>query len=86
MVFITAHIDIIASRKAGIPVAAAWADTAEPEKLQGLKPGEIFYTIKSFEDGCLTEYKVSYVGKKSTAHNKVFVKLRLDVKHSTINL
>jgi HAD superfamily hydrolase (TIGR01549 family) len=41
--------DIIASRKAGIPVvAAAWADTAEPEKLVALKPDEIFYTIQEF--------------------------------------
>jgi len=43
--------DIIASRKVGIPViAAAWADTAEPEKLQALKPDELFLTIKDFED------------------------------------
>jgi len=43
--------DIIASRKVGIPVvAAAWVDTAEPEKLQELKPDELFYTIKDFSD------------------------------------
>ena len=41
--------DIIASRKVGIPVvAAAWADTAEPEKLEELKPDKLFYTIKDF--------------------------------------
>lgn len=46
--------DIMASRKAGIQVvAAAWADTAEPEKLQELTPDEIFYTIKNFEDWLL---------------------------------
>jgi phosphoglycolate phosphatase/pyrophosphatase PpaX len=43
--------DITASRKAGISVvAAAWADTAEPEKLQEMKPDELFYTIKDFEN------------------------------------
>src|SRR4051794_27621512 len=43
--------DIIASRKVGISVvAAAWADTAESEKLQQMKPDELFYTIKDFED------------------------------------
>jgi len=43
--------DIRASRKVGIPVvAAARADTAEPEKLQELKPDELFYTIKDFSD------------------------------------
>lgn len=42
--------DIIASRKVGIPViAAAWAETAEPEKLEEMKPDELFYTIKDFE-------------------------------------
>lgn len=42
--------DIIASRKAGIPVvAAAWADTAEPEKLKELKP--------TFQIGWRTKYK-----------------------------
>ncbi len=43
--------DIIASRKAGIPViAAAWAETAEPEKLIELKPDEIFYNVKDFSN------------------------------------
>lgn len=41
--------DIIASRKAGIPVvAAAWADTAEPEKLKELNPDELFYNLSGF--------------------------------------
>ena len=41
--------DITASRKVGIPViAAAWADTSEPEKLKELKPDILFYTITSF--------------------------------------
>lgn len=43
--------DVIASRKVGVPVvAAAWADTAEPEKLKELKPSELFYTIKDFKN------------------------------------
>jgi len=42
--------DIIASRKAGISVVAAWADTAEPEKLKELKTDELFYTIKDFSN------------------------------------
>lgn len=43
--------DIIASRKVGIKViAAAWADTAEPEKLKELKPDELFYTITDFSN------------------------------------
>lgn len=43
--------DIIASIKVGVPVvAAAWADTAEPEKLKELKPDELFYTIKDFKN------------------------------------
>ena len=41
--------DIIASRKVGVQVvAAAWADTTEPEKLKELKPDELFYTTKDF--------------------------------------
>ncbi|HUP13684.1 MAG TPA: HAD family hydrolase, partial [Niastella sp.] len=41
--------DITASRRVGIPVvAAAWAQTAEPEKLKELRPDEIFYTIADF--------------------------------------
>ena len=41
--------DITASRKAGIPVvAAAWAETAEPEKLKALNPDQLFYSIDEF--------------------------------------
>ena len=41
--------DITASRKAGIPViAAAWAETAEPEKLKALNPDQLFYSIEEF--------------------------------------
>ena len=41
--------DITASRKAGIlVVAAAWAETAEPEQLAALKPDQLFYTIADF--------------------------------------
>lgn len=41
--------DIIASRTAGVPVvAAAWAETAEPEKLIALQPDQIFYTVGEF--------------------------------------
>lgn len=46
--------DITASKEVGISVvAAAWADTAEREKLQEMKPDELFYTIKAFEDWLL---------------------------------
>ncbi len=41
--------DIIASKKVGVYIAAAaWADTAEPEKLKELKPDKIFYNIPDF--------------------------------------
>ena len=41
--------DITACRKAGIPIAAAaWAATAEPEKLMALHPDYLFYTIPDF--------------------------------------
>lgn len=41
--------DIVASKQAGIAVvAAAWADTAEPEKLVALEPDFIFYTVDDF--------------------------------------
>jgi len=47
--------DITASRKAGIPiVAAAWAETAEPEKLKALNPDHIFYSIDEFSDWVLS--------------------------------
>ena len=43
--------DIVVSRKAGIvSIAAAWAETAEPEKLLALKPDEIFYSVEDFFD------------------------------------
>lgn len=43
--------DITASRIAGIPVvAAAWAETAEPEKLKALNPDQLFYTIADFSN------------------------------------
>lgn len=43
--------DIEASRAAGIPVvAAAWAATAEPQKLLVAKPDEIFYEVSSFAE------------------------------------
>jgi phosphoglycolate phosphatase-like HAD superfamily hydrolase len=41
--------DVVASRKAGVAVAgAAWAETAEPWKLQAAQPDEIFYRIEDF--------------------------------------
>jgi phosphoglycolate phosphatase/pyrophosphatase PpaX len=41
--------DIIASRYAGIPViSAAWAETADAEKLLALAPDEIFYQVSDF--------------------------------------
>jgi phosphoglycolate phosphatase-like HAD superfamily hydrolase len=43
--------DIIASRKVGVPViAAAWAETAELERLKALQPDKIFYTINEFSN------------------------------------
>lgn len=43
--------DIIACRQVGIPViAAAWAETAEPEKLIELKPDQLFYSIAEFSE------------------------------------
>jgi phosphoglycolate phosphatase/pyrophosphatase PpaX len=41
--------DITASKQVGVPViAAAWAETAEPEKLVALQPDAIFYEIEEF--------------------------------------
>ncbi len=41
--------DITASRQAGIAVvAAAWAPTAEPERLLAMQPDELFYTVAGF--------------------------------------
>jgi phosphoglycolate phosphatase/pyrophosphatase PpaX len=43
--------DIEASRKVGVPViAAAWAETAEPEKLSDMNPDELFFTVNEFAD------------------------------------
>jgi len=43
--------DITACRETGIAiVAAAWAETAEPELLIPLQPDELFYTIADFSD------------------------------------
>ena len=48
--------DITASRQAGIPVvAAAWAETAEPEILAKMQPDELFYDIPSFKKWLLSE-------------------------------
>jgi phosphoglycolate phosphatase/pyrophosphatase PpaX len=42
--------DIVSSREAGVPIAAAaWAETAEPERLSALKPEEMFTDIESFK-------------------------------------
>lgn len=41
--------DIDACRQVGVPiVAAAWAETAEPQKLIALNPDEIFYSVNDF--------------------------------------
>jgi phosphoglycolate phosphatase/pyrophosphatase PpaX len=41
--------DISASRKAGVPViGAAWAETAEPEKLSAMQPDQLFYSTDTF--------------------------------------
>jgi phosphoglycolate phosphatase/pyrophosphatase PpaX len=41
--------DITACREAGIPIAAAaWAETAEPEKLNLLEPDHLFYNVPDF--------------------------------------
>jgi len=43
--------DITACREAGISIiAAAWAETAEPEKLIALHPDELFYTVNDFAE------------------------------------
>jgi len=48
--------DITASRKAGIAiVAAAWAETAETEKLKALQPDELFYSIPDFSTWLLNK-------------------------------
>ncbi|MDV6166859.1 HAD family hydrolase [Flavobacterium sp. DG1-102-2] len=41
--------DITACRQVGVPIiAAAWAETAEPEKLIAMHPDELFYDVPSF--------------------------------------
>lgn len=48
--------DITACREVGIPViAAAWAETAEPEKLIALKPDELFYEFADFREWLKTK-------------------------------
>jgi phosphoglycolate phosphatase/pyrophosphatase PpaX len=43
--------DITASRKAGVAVvAAAWAETAEPETLAAMQPDQLFDSIVAFAD------------------------------------
>ena len=43
--------DISASREVGIfVISAAWAKSAEPEKLKELSPNEIFYSISEFSE------------------------------------
>jgi len=43
--------DIEASRMVGVAViAAAWAETAEPDRLKELEPDEFFYTVEDFAD------------------------------------
>jgi HAD superfamily hydrolase (TIGR01549 family) len=42
--------DIVAAREANVPViAAAWADTADKEQLQALRPNELFSTVEEFK-------------------------------------
>ncbi|MFT3912311.1 MAG: HAD family hydrolase [Ferruginibacter sp.] len=41
--------DIEACREVGIPIiAAAWAETSEPERLINYNPNEIFYSVENF--------------------------------------
>jgi phosphoglycolate phosphatase-like HAD superfamily hydrolase len=43
--------DVTACREAGIPiVGAAWAETAEPEKLAAMKPDYMFSTVQEFKE------------------------------------
>ncbi|MBB6733255.1 HAD family hydrolase [Cohnella zeiphila] len=42
--------DIVSSREAGVPIAAAaWAETAEPERLRELEPDEMFTDLEQFK-------------------------------------
>jgi phosphoglycolate phosphatase/pyrophosphatase PpaX len=46
--------DITACRQVGIPiVAAAWAETAEPQLLEPLYPDQMFFTVPAFSDWLL---------------------------------
>jgi phosphoglycolate phosphatase-like HAD superfamily hydrolase len=46
--------DVTACREVGIPiVAAAWAETAEPEKLIPLQPDHLFYSVAEFTNWLL---------------------------------
>lgn len=46
--------DVTACREAGIPiVGAAWAETAEPEKLAAMKPDVMFNTVTEFSEWLL---------------------------------
>lgn len=48
-----APTDITAARQAGVSmISAAWAKTAEIEKLKNLKPDYIFSTIHEFAEFC----------------------------------
>ncbi|HKG08370.1 MAG TPA: HAD family hydrolase [Pedobacter sp.] len=48
--------DITASKKAGVPVvAAAWAETAQPQDLRELLPDMLFDNIKDFSDWLLSK-------------------------------
>jgi phosphoglycolate phosphatase/pyrophosphatase PpaX len=43
--------DIVASKKVGVPViAAAWAETAEPDILKELSPNKFFTTVTDFRE------------------------------------
>jgi len=55
-----APTDITAARQAGVRmISAAWAQTAEIEKLKNLKPDYIFSTIPEFGEFCKTIPRIS---------------------------
>jgi len=55
-----APTDITAARQAGVRmISAAWAETAEIEKLKNLKPDYIFSTIPEFAEFCKTIPRIS---------------------------
>lgn len=46
--------DILACRQAGVPIAAAaWASTAEPDRLAELKPDALFESVDAFHEWIL---------------------------------